>query len=88
MEQQRELMRCHPLARAERIAKYYLAHANLCLDILKAVELSRQCRTIALDELLAHHVEVIAENHRNELGIELKWELPIATSRKEKPLCH
>jgi len=64
-----------PLARAERIARHYLAHANTAHDIIDLCQLARRGETRQNATKMALIVtQLIIDNHAFDLGIELKWE--------------
>ncbi len=44
--------------------------------ILKCVELRSYGPSQELDELLNHYLQIISENHRTDLGIDLEWDYP------------
>jgi hypothetical protein len=67
------MLKC-PEAQAEVIAKHYVAHATLALNLLELTR-SRRCsdNPQQLDAAIAWHVEEIRRNHRRDFGIELEW---------------
>ena len=67
----------HPQAQAEAIARHYLAHTNLALDLLNIIEVKRLAPTGAgttsSDDAIRYLVDEIKEGHARDLGIQLDW---------------
>lgn len=72
-----------PERQAEAIANHYCAHVHLAAQLREAVALAKGffARTgtpsTKLDEFISHLCTQIKEGHFNDLGIELKWEVPV-----------
>lgn len=56
---------------AEKIARHYLAHAEVAKTIMSVIETVEPCE--ASDQLLAHLVGLIKSNHLHDFGIALEW---------------
>lgn len=64
----------YPDHQAEVIAKHYVAHANIAMEILKMVECARHTGAYAeLDRSIQMLVDEIKNNHWHDFGIELNW---------------
>lgn len=67
----------HPQAQAEAIARHYLAHTNLALDLLNIIEVKRLAPTGAgttsSDDAIRYLVDEIKQGHAHDLGIQLDW---------------
>lgn len=64
----------YPSEQAETIAKHYVAHAVLALDLLKMIEARRQSDEPGnLDWAIAYSLEQIKRNHLHDFGIALEW---------------
>lgn len=84
MQRLQTLIRC-PERQAEAIASHYCCHALVAKQLLEAIELAKLHYThrgfdnCNLTELIAQLTEQLKEGHLRDLGIELKWEVPVET---------
>lgn len=68
----------HPYQQAERIAKHYVAHATIALQILELLKHKGESKDI---ELCAERlVNEIKRNHRHDFGIDLEWHIAGTTA--------
>ena len=59
---------------AETIARHYIAHATLALNLLHLIEARRHSSDpVNLDAAIDHCVQQIKRNHMYDFGIELEW---------------
>jgi hypothetical protein len=70
-----ETLRRFPEHQAEAIAKHYVAHAMVALQILKIIEVQRGALDTNpnIDQVIQLLVNQIKANHRHDLGIALEW---------------
>ena len=66
------------VGQAKIIAKHYLSHVNVATDLLKACELYETAcwtgsNTTELKNMIEYLADLIKQNHKYDLGIELKW---------------
>ena len=90
MEEERRLMayyhmsKSSPIQRAEAIAKHYVVHANLAMNLLKLLEMARH-HGCPGDSMYAAKmmVDQITSDHMHDFGIKLEWPLPENTLSNE-----
>lgn len=63
----------YPNHQAETIARHYVAHATMALQLLKMVETRQHNNFPELDSRIQILVDVIKNNHWHDFGIELEW---------------
>lgn len=93
-------LREYPQARAEAIARHYVAHANVALQMLHLIEFLKGKHNNDGSEILSRMVRDIVERHETDLGIKLDWDdsppqdrewnqefrgFPVSTPKKNDP---
>lgn len=63
----------HPEREAEIIARHYVAHATLALEILQLLEMRRYSADSGETAIVKRCVEFIKRNHKYDFGIPLEW---------------
>jgi hypothetical protein len=63
----------YPDCQAEAIAKHYIAHATVALQILKMLECCQSGAYPEIADSVQMLVSVIKNNHWQDFGIELEW---------------
>ena len=63
-----------PSEQAEAIARHYVAHAQISMQIIALVEARRHSASQdSFDAAIDYCVQQIKQNHKYDLNIELKW---------------
>ena len=69
------MLRADPQAQAEAIARHYIAHAQMALQIVKLLDAKKIIGdpNPAIDEIVEFQVKQIKANHWADFGIALEW---------------